>query len=264
MGFPSAPPAPALRPLRVLVAEDEAVNRMAALALLRRAGHSVTAVEDGPSAVEAIVDAPDGGFDVLLMDLSLPGFDGDEAVRRIRSHPAHNPRLRILMLTASATQDGLARCQSCGADGVLTKPLQLEALEAALAGAPAVSDRAPLNGHPIDHAAIATMRGLLPADRVAALTAKTAATLRAYREELDRAWSGGDARQASAMAHKIAGVSGQYGCVALRRAAQGLEAVLESQGLDSPTAAPAFTARQTFDAAYDPALAYLDSVAAGG
>lgn len=263
MGFPSSTPASPSphRPLRVLVAEDEAVNRMTALALLRRAGHSVVTVEDGPSAVDAATGGEGGGFDVLLMDLGLPGFDGDEAVRRIRSHPNHNPRLRILMLTASATPDGLSRCQSCGADGVLTKPLQLEALEAALAGAPAVSDRPAPNGRPIDHAAIATMRGLLPADRVAALTAKTAVTLRTYRADLDSAWNEGDARQAGAMAHKIAGVSGQYGCVALRRAAQGLEAVLETQGLVGEAT---ISARQSFDAAYGPALAYLDGVAAGG
>ncbi len=245
-------------PLRVLVAEDETVNRMAALALLRRAGHSVVAVEDGPSAVAAATDPNGDGFDLLLMDLGLPGFDGDEAVRRIRSHPTTaNAAPRILMLTATATPDGLERCRACGADGLLTKPLRLDALETALSNN--VSNNATSSAPPEDSAAfdlnaIAQMRDLLPADRANALIAKTADTLRQYRTILADAWTNGDPHAAGAMAHKIAGVSGQYGCIALRRAAQGLETALERGG----SVESARTALALFDDAYGPALSYLD------
>lgn len=240
-------------PLRILLAEDEAVNRMAALALLSRAGHAVTAVEDGPSAVAAATAEGSGLFDLILMDLGLPGFDGDEAVRRIRAQPGARPP-RILMLTATATPGGLERCQACGADGVLPKPLRLDALKAALHGQ-APEEAAPAAS--FDPHAIGQMRELLPAGRVAELIGKTADALRQYRDALTEAWEGGDRAATSLMAHKVAGVSGQYGCLTLRRAAQALEAAVEAGGAD------AAAAMEALDAAYAPALAYLDGEARG-
>lgn len=236
-------------PLRILLAEDEAVNRMAAVAMLRRAGHAVVAVEDGPSAVAAMADG--SGFDLVLMDLGLPGFDGDEAVRRIRAKPdAGRAPPRILMLTATATPGGLERCQGCGADGTLTKPLRLDALDAVLAGAhkAGAADLAAF-----DPAAVAQMRDLLPEARVAELIGKTAATLRQYRAALDAAWTAGDQAAIGMMAHKVAGVSAQYGCVALRRAAQALEGVIEQKnGIGDAE-------YRALIAAYPAALAYLDA-----
>lgn len=243
-------------PLRILLAEDETVNRMAAVAMLRRAGHAVVAVEDGPAAVAA---ADGDGFDLILMDLGLPGFDGDEAVRQIRARPgAGRTAPRILMLTATATPGGLERCQDCGADGTLTKPLRLDALEAVLAGAskagPADSAAFPV-AFPVafDPAAVGQMRELLPEARVAELIAKTATTLRQYRAALETAWTAGDQAAVGMMAHKVAGVSAQYGCVALRRAAQALEAVIERKsGIGDAE-------YRALIAAYPAALAYLDA-----
>ncbi len=241
-------------PLRILLAEDEPVNRMAALALLRRAGHAVVAVEDGPAAVAAATDG--GGFDLVLMDLGLPGFDGDEAVRRIRAQPTA-PAPRVLMLTASATPGGLERCRSCGADGVLTKPLRLDALDAALAGGGfgALGDGLPETGpDAFDDAVIAQMRDFLSAARVAELIGKTAAALRQYRTALDAAWAAGDRDAVGMMAHKMAGVAGQYGCAALRRAAQALEAAVEREGLKGSA-----SALDRLGAVHEAALAYLDA-----
>ncbi|MBP2230734.1 CheY-like chemotaxis protein [Azospirillum agricola] len=249
--------ATALPSLRILLAEDEVVNRMAATALLRRAGHAVVVVEDGPAALSAATDGT--VFDLVLMDLRLPGLDGDEVVRQLRARPAAAAAAppRILMLTASAAPDGLERCRSCGADGVLTKPLRLDALEAALRDGTADSPAPQAGGGAFDESAIGQMRDLLPADRVALLIGRTAATLRDYRVSLDAAWATGDRAAASMMAHKLAGVSGQYGCVALRRAAQALEAAVERG--DDPAALDA--ALRTLDSAYGPALAYLDAQA---
>lgn len=236
-------------PLRILLAEDEAVNRMAAVAMLRRAGHAVTTVEDGPAAVAAATDG--NGFDLILMDLGLPGFDGDEAVHRIRARPdTGRTAPRILMLTATATPGGLERCRRCGADGVLTKPLRLDALETVLAGG---RENAAADPTAFDPTAVGQMRELLPEARVAELIGKTAATLRQYRAALDAAWTAGDRAAVGMMAHKVAGVSGQYGCVALRRAAQALEAAIERKdGL-------AGAAIDALAAAYPAALDYLDA-----
>lgn len=212
------------RPLHILLAEDETVTRLAARALLERAGHRVVAVEDGPAAVAA---AAQGGFDLILMDLDLPGLPGDEAVRAIRRQP-NGTAPRILMLTASAAAQGQARCTDCGADGMLTKPLRLDALFAT----PGEGSQAtpPSTGQAFDEGAIRTMREMLPAARAAELLDRTAAVLDQHGRALDAALKAGDRATAGAMAHKIAGVSGQYGCLALRRAARALEAGLEQPG----------------------------------
>ncbi|WP_434617757.1 response regulator [Azospirillum sp. B2RO_4] len=213
-------------PLQILLAEDETVTRLAARALLERAGHRVVAVEDGPAAVAA---AAQGGFDLILMDLDLPGLPGDEAVRAIRRRP-NGAAPRILMLTASATAQGHARCADCGADGMLTKPLRLDALSFLPADGPQAAP--PPTDPAFDEGAIRTMREMLPAARAAELLDRTAAVLAQHWQALDAAVKGGDRETAGAMAHKIAGVSGQYGCLALRRAARALEAGLQKPGAD--------------------------------
>jgi CheY-like chemotaxis protein len=236
--------------LHILLAEDETVTRLVARALLERAGHRVVAVEDGPAAVAA---AAESAFDLILMDLGLPGLPGDEAVRAIRRQP-NGAAPRILMLTASATAEGRDRCAACGADGTLIKPLRLEALSTTLVGG--AQTQAPATEPAFDERAIGTMQEMLPAARVAELIGKTAAVLRQHGQALDEALKRGDRATAGAMAHKIAGVSGQYGCVALRRASRVLEAELEQ-----PDADPA---RQAGEVAglLTSALAFLERYAA--
>ena len=245
---------------RVLLVEDETVTRMAAATLLRRAGHEVVAVESGPSAVAAVVDAAAGAnpFDLVLMDLGLPGFDGDEAARRIRANPATGPgRTLILMLSATATPAGLERCRSCGADGLLAKPLTLDALAAALRGDAAPMPSANLE---VDPAILTQMTDMLPPGVAAGLIAKTAATLRQYHETLTAARIADDREAIGAMAHKVAGVAGQYGCVALRCAAKAVEAAAAFPPQNEDTAV-AFAA---LDSAYGPALRHLDGFAVPG
>ena len=238
-------------PLHILLAEDETVTRLAARALLERAGHRVVAVEDGPAAVAAAAQI---AFDLILMDLGLPGLPGDEAVRAIRSRPG-GVSPRILMLTASITADGRDRCAGCGADGILAKPLRLDSLAAAMAGSPQAAP--PVDEPDFDESAIATMRDMLPPDRTAELIGKTAAVLRQHDQTLVEALRNGDRTTAGAMAHKIAGVSGQYGCLALRRAARALEATLEDgNAADLPRRIAKLADALT------PALAFLDRCAA--
>lgn len=237
-------------PLHILLAEDETVTRLVARALLERAGHRVVAVEDGPTAVAA---AAQGGFDLILMDLDLPGLPGDEAVRTIRRQP-NGAAPRILMLTASATAQGRDRCADCGADGMLTKPLRLDALFAMPGDGAQASP--PATEPAFDEAAIRTMREMLPAARAAELLDRTAAVLDQHGQALDAALKAGDRAAAGAMAHKIAGVSAQYGCLALRRAARALEAGLEQPGADQAHLAEALAGTLA------PALEFLKRCAA--
>ncbi|MDO9710088.1 PAS-domain containing protein [Paracraurococcus lichenis] len=130
-----APPALApRRPLHILVADDVPANLAVARALLEAAGHSVHCVPDGAEAVRAVAEAPpDHPFDVVLMDVMMPGTDGLEATRQIRALPGPAARLPILAVTASAFAEDIAACREAGMDAHLAKPIEREALVAVLA-----------------------------------------------------------------------------------------------------------------------------------
>jgi signal transduction histidine kinase/CheY-like chemotaxis protein len=127
---PTGPPArrrrPVLPPLRILLAEDNRVNRMVARRLLEREGHAVVAVQDGREAVDAFERER---FDVILMDVQMPRVDGLEAtgeIRRIETRGAgHVP---IVALTAHALKGDEERCLGAGMDAYVAKPLKPEEL----------------------------------------------------------------------------------------------------------------------------------------
>lgn len=112
------------RALRVLVAEDNQVNRKLVTTLLEKRGHDVTAVENGRAAVQAIDNAGAGGFDLVLMDLQMPEMSGFEATQAIRDRERKTRRhLPIVALTAHAMQGDRERCLAAGMDAYLAKPV---------------------------------------------------------------------------------------------------------------------------------------------
>jgi CheY-like chemotaxis protein len=118
------------RSLRVLVAEDNAVNRTLLQRVLERAGLRVEAVTDGKQALAAIAER---SFDVVLMDIHMPEMDGLEATRRLRALEAeHGGHLPVIALTALALKGDADKCLAAGMDGYLTKPLKQEELFAVL------------------------------------------------------------------------------------------------------------------------------------
>jgi signal transduction histidine kinase/DNA-binding response OmpR family regulator len=133
---PSAPSAPTAAPavdttLRVLLAEDNAVNQKLALRLLERMGLKADVVGDGRAAVDAIEA---GSYDVVLMDVQMPEMDGLEATRRIRRRWADRP-IRIVGLTANAMAGDREACLAAGMDDYVSKPIRPEELQAAIARA---------------------------------------------------------------------------------------------------------------------------------
>jgi two-component system sensor histidine kinase/response regulator len=118
-------PRPA-RPLRVLLAEDNAVNRKLVTSLLRQRRHRVRAVEDGRAAVEAVAK---GGWDVVLMDLQMPEMGGLEASAEIRQRErVSGARVPIIALTAHAMPGDRERCLAAGMDDYLPKPIDVSRL----------------------------------------------------------------------------------------------------------------------------------------
>jgi PAS domain S-box-containing protein len=115
---------------RVLLAEDVAANRKLAKELLERAGHTVDAVSDGEEAVTAVSGFP---YDLVLMDISMPGVDGLEATRRIRALPGPLGRIPIIAMTAHAMTGDREAFLAAGMDDYLQKPINREALLGAIA-----------------------------------------------------------------------------------------------------------------------------------
>ncbi|MBL8939111.1 MAG: response regulator [Archangium sp.] len=113
--------------LRVLVVDDNAVNRLVAQRLLDKTGCEVTVAADGPSALAAVARAP---FDVVLMDVHMPEMDGLEVTRRIRA--SSRDATRIIGLSASANREDVEACRNAGMNDFLAKPLTQERLVAAL------------------------------------------------------------------------------------------------------------------------------------
>ncbi|MDO8607314.1 MAG: SpoIIE family protein phosphatase [Phaeospirillum sp.] len=111
---------------RVLVADDSQANRDVLVKYLSREGHDVVAVADGLAAVEAVFEQP---FDVVLLDMIMPGMNGDEVLKAIKAEP----RLRLLpviMISALDALDSIVRCIEAGAEDYLPKPFNRVLLRA--------------------------------------------------------------------------------------------------------------------------------------
>jgi CheY-like chemotaxis protein len=118
--------------VRVLVVEDNATNRMIATKLLENLGASVETAPDGYAGVAA---AERGGFDLILMDIQMPGIDGLEAARRIRSLGGAPAAIPIVALTANVMAHQRRSYLDAGMDGVVGKPISPGALLAEIAQA---------------------------------------------------------------------------------------------------------------------------------
>lgn len=114
--------APELGALEILLAEDSPHNQKLAVALLERKGHRVRLANNGQEAIDLVRSAP---FDLVLMDVQMPGMDGIEATQQIRQHERNTDRhIPIVAMTAQAMKGDRERCLSAGMDGYLTKPVR--------------------------------------------------------------------------------------------------------------------------------------------
>ncbi len=114
---------PAIRPLKILLAEDSLANRKLAIGLLSRWGHQIDVAVNGEEAVHAIVQKR---YDVVLMDVQMPEMDGLTATRAIRRREATGniPFTPIIALTAHAMKGDRERCLEAGMDDYITKPIR--------------------------------------------------------------------------------------------------------------------------------------------
>jgi signal transduction histidine kinase/CheY-like chemotaxis protein/HPt (histidine-containing phosphotransfer) domain-containing protein len=224
--------------LRVLVAEDHAVNRAYLEAVLEKLGHHGVFVGDGHGAVQAVqMQPPDEPFDIVLMDLHMPDMDGFTAARTIRAMPPPKGRVPIVALTADAFQTSRELAREAGMEGFLTKPAHLPQLREALQRYGAGSAAAlPELGTTAEAAAgVETLDSLLDMATIADVThalspPKYAALLSRYFDE--RSATLAALRQAAAdasrpglhsRAHALKGASASLGLSAIAALAHHLE-----------------------------------------
>ena len=220
------------RPLRVLVAEDHPVNRAYLEAVLERLGHRAVFTVDGDGAVRAVQAQPaDEAFDLVLMDLHMPGMDGFSAARTIRAMPPPRGRVPIVALTADAFQASRELARDAGMDGFLSKPAHLPQLREALeryggAAATAASRHQATVAAPeatlLDPATIADARDALTPPRYAKLLGDFLQTRGTLIAELRRTASSPD--DLRARAHSLKGAAASLGLKAVAEAAGKLQA----------------------------------------
>ena len=129
---PSSKETLALRlPLKILVTDDNVINQKVAVRLLQQFGYAADIASNGIESLTALEKLP---YDVVFMDMQMPGMDGLEATRRIREMERTTPRHRvtIIAMTANAMLGDRERCLSSGMDDYLAKPVRPEALQAVI------------------------------------------------------------------------------------------------------------------------------------
>jgi PAS domain S-box-containing protein len=118
-----------MRPLHVLVAEDNPINQRVTELMLHRLGHTLQCVDDGEAALSTWRA---GSFDAVLMDLQMPVMDGLEAARAMRGAELPGHHIPIIAVTANIRESDRAACLAAGMDAVISKPLTHDSLSAAL------------------------------------------------------------------------------------------------------------------------------------
>ncbi len=115
--------------LHILLAEDNQINQLVAMELLQKQGHSVTAVENGMQALEALSR---NSFDLVLMDVRMPEMDGETATKAIREGQTGDPHIPVVALTAYALKEDREHLLAAGMDDYVSKPIDPEELDGAI------------------------------------------------------------------------------------------------------------------------------------
>lgn len=218
---PRADVSPALPALRVLVVEDVQLNREVALGLLEREGQQVSFAEDAGPALELCCQQV---FDLILLDVHLPGCSGIELCRQIRDDArGRNRETPIYAFTASLQADRVQRYREAGMQGVLGKPIDLGQLRQTLARV--AEPRRWLDAEQLrEHAE------LLGAPRLGELLGLLQASLREQGEQLLEALRQQDEQTLQETAHRLASACDSLGAGALGELLRQLEQAVETPG----------------------------------
>jgi two-component system sensor histidine kinase/response regulator len=216
-GAPATPrgsPPPRQRALHVLVAEDNDLNVMLIKALLERRGHTVEIAGDGRATLELALSA-DANYDLMLLDLHMPEKDGFEVVRALRDHErGTDNHLPVIALTARSSERDRERALTAGMDDFLSKPIDVDALWAALDRVPGKpAPPMPNRSRLLDPGAIRRMCG----GDAGVLETLSVVFRRILPEQMERARAAlaqGDFARLRETAHTLVGTLGGFSPVA--------------------------------------------------
>jgi len=213
-----------VKPMRVLIADDHAANRMVLQGVLQKAGHRVLAVDDGEEALDALAV---GDFELAVVDLHMPSLSGIDLLRQLRVMEAGgHARTPVVILSADATPESVQACKDAGARAFIAKPFAVAKLldgiaEIALGGAvasPVDEPRATNAGNDgvldpsvLDEFAAIGMGPAFETDFVGQCVADARMVLGRMR----RAGEQGDWDQVHEQAHAMKGVAGNLGLIQL-------------------------------------------------
>jgi len=220
------------RTIRILLAEDNAVNQKVAVRYLEKMGHQVRVANNGKEALAALDEER---FDLVLMDLQMPELDGFETTAAIRARErTHGGHLPIIAMTAHAMKGDRERCLSAGMDAYVAKPIQADELSAAIENlsVPTTASRSTRaakrrNAVTFDHAVALDRVGgdeQLLAEVVDIFLSESPRLMDSMRGAIDR----GDAAELEKSAHAFKGSVGYFGADHALTVASKLEVMGES------------------------------------
>ena len=235
--------------LRILVAEDNAINQQVAVGLLAKLGHRADVADDGSEAVTLVEQ---GDYDLVLMDMQMPRMDGLTATRTIRALSTPKCKVTIIAMTANAMSGDRETCLAAGMDDYIAKPVDRHRLGALLerwqgkltAGRhdrqPAAPVAAPEPPPPhrmfdlIDEETQADLRDALGDESFDDLVAGFLKGIPSRRQDIRAAIERGDGKAAAAVAHSLKGAALNLGFTRLANAASRLEEAGKSGEGDLP------------------------------
>jgi len=234
--LPKPPAKHKIGPLTILLAEDNPINQMFAIEILEQDGHRVIAVGNG---AEALATLSEQKVDVVLMDIQMPGMDGLEATRRIRSGetPGVPTDVPIIAMTAHALKGDRERFLQSGMDGYLSKPVGSEEIQAALHQVLMLKNSVSNQEDSLKGLSILNEQWLLDKARgnrdfLKKLFAVFVDQQPTKLAEMRQALADGDMKEVSFMAHTLKGGAATMGAEVLKGRAFELEKAAKSGDVD--------------------------------
>ncbi len=212
--------------LHILLAEDNPINQKLAVHLLEKHGHRITLANNGLEALDVLAREE---VDLVLMDMQMPEMDGIETTLRIREREkTGNEHIPIIAMTANVMQEDRQRCLEAGMDGYVSKPINSEALFAAISGVCLTSPLAPTASAEAEQSrepAFDYARALAGADQeiIAIIGADFLQQAPAYLTALDTAIAAADCNTVARLAHTLKGLLGNFAAKPAMEAARAIE-----------------------------------------
>jgi PAS domain S-box-containing protein len=226
-----------IRPLNVLLAEDNLINQKLVRAILAAAGHRVDIAVNGAAAVEAVRN---GDFDIVLMDVQMPVLDGAQATQRIRALPAPKCAIPVIALTAHAMVGAKEQYLAAGMDDYLTKPIDPEALLSRLADLSArLGDPRPRHDiDTVDRTRLERLEAAVGPEQFGELLDGLLAAMSKHVADINSLLAAGNLVEAGREAHNLIATAGNVGATALAALAREIETCCKAgQALPWPDAA---------------------------